>query len=741
MSGFMKNIKEKIISYSCDDKYRKFDIVIWMLLGAEIFVCIYGITPLNFMNDHWLFNGYVELDATQHYSGWLAYRQSNWTIPLGKVDGLGGTVITYTDSIPWVAILFKCFSGILPETFQYFGIYVFCCIILQAISSGLLISLFSNNKLYTMLGVVLFCCSPIMLERAFRHTALASHWLILFMLYFYFRGRKNKQMDWRTMIIPVIAIGIHPYFLPIVFGIMFANVVESVILDKKNLLRSVLYLAGSLLATIGSGYLIGALGTSSSLTGEGYGFYSMNLNAISNPISCGNIVWSRFLNVLPQILGNYDGFNYLGVGVILGIIVLLLFTIIKKCDVTSLFKENIVLIVLCVGFWLFAISNVVTLNQNILFIVPLPNKILSLAAIFRASSRIFYPVFYLIFLAVVIGILKFVNKKYCLILLFVIVVVQLIDISPALQTKHESFKVANIEKEYNEGDFTGSPVWNDIAKKQMKIRMLNNAFDYRLAAFGEKNKLSPDISVSSNHFSGGIDLGAIYQDNAMEVVEGNLDDNCVYVLSNDALLNDILKLNSDVSLYNDAGYYIITSGNVALNGNSLDVEEYKRDYARKLIGDHWIDRIGDLNDESSLLFDYSEQLLDIIKKSIGIRAGDKEYQIINYESDGIWLRVIVDANVKEIDTSKLGFVYKTDFYASELTDDNWTKGISNFENCKMILFDRDDYLLAVLEGAENIICGEQLFNILNVEHDEMWIRVEVDRDASDCQYPNLLTIK
>ena len=67
------------------------------MLGGAIFIVIYGWTPLNVQNDHWLLNGYVELDATQYYAGWLAYRQSDWTIPLGRIEGLGGTTVTYRE--------------------------------------------------------------------------------------------------------------------------------------------------------------------------------------------------------------------------------------------------------------------------------------------------------------------------------------------------------------------------------------------------------------------------------------------------------------------------------------------------------------------------------------------------------------------------------------------------------------------------------------------------------------------
>lgn len=642
LTGFMENVKTNITRYIHNEDYGKIDVLGWAFLGGLIFITIYGIIPLNVTNDHWLLNGYVELDATQHYAGWLAFRQSAWSIPLGKVDGLGGTVVTYTDSIPWIAILFKCFSNVLPTTFQYFGIYILGCLILQAISSGLLISLFSNNKLYTALGVILFCYSPIMLERAFRHSALASHWLILFMLYFYFKGRQNKQMDSRSIVIPILAIGIHPYFLPVVFGIMFANLVELVIIDRKTVFRSGLYLVGSFITTVVAGYLLGALGTSSSLGGDGYGYFSMNLNAVVNPTSCGNIVWSRFLNVLPQTLGNYDGFNYLGLGILCGIVVLLLLAFLNKGDIVQLLKNNYVLLLLSIGFWLFAVSNVVTLNGNILFEYPLPSKILSFASIFRASSRIFYPVFYLIMLSVIIGIFEFPKKKVNFAILLGIVVIQLVDISPALQTKYESFKLSNIEKTYNEGPFTGSSLWNDIADKQLKIKMLNNSFDYRLAAFGEKNKLNPDITISSSHYSGGIDLNEIYLKNIAEVENGDLDENGVYVTSDENLLTTILLANSNINLYKDADYYVLTSDNYQLNGNCLNIEDYKQLRAYDLTDDNWRNGISKFDGSKTILFEKNDNLLRLLENAENIYCQNQKFEIINVSDDEMWIHVGVD---------------------------------------------------------------------------------------------------
>ena len=105
------------------------------ILGAAAFLLIYGQTPLHVTNDAWIMAGYDETDIIQHYSGWLAFRNSDWTFPLGLASDMAcgeGTYISFTDSIPWVAIICKLLRRVLPETFQYFGQYALLCYMLQA---------------------------------------------------------------------------------------------------------------------------------------------------------------------------------------------------------------------------------------------------------------------------------------------------------------------------------------------------------------------------------------------------------------------------------------------------------------------------------------------------------------------------------------------------------------------------------------------------------------------------------
>ena len=740
MNQMYYNIKN-YIHRNEEGKYNKWDCLVWGIIGAFVFITIYGLLPLDVTYDYWLINGYVEKDVTQHYAGWLAYRQSEWSIPLGKIDGLGGTMVTFTDSIPLVAMFFKCFSALLPETFQYFGLYIFLCFILQGVSSGLLISLFSKDKILTNLGVVLFCYSPIMIERAFRHTALASHWLILFMLYFYFKSRKEKKMDVRCCILPILSIAIHPYFLPVLFGLMFACLVELLVINKRTIFKSGLCLLGTLCTTVAVGFLIGALGSSSSLGGTHYGYFSMNLNAIINPISCSGIVWSRFLKVLPQTLGNYDGFNYLGLGVLLMMVILVISLILNRHKLKQIMAENIILIVLCIGFSIFAITNIVTLNGDIWFSVPLPAKLISYAAIFRASSRIFYPVFYLIILAGINGLLMLSNFKWKKVALMLVVIIQLWDLSPALITKFESFDKDAIDSVYSSSNYTGSELWNDIARNCKKIKMLNNSFDYKLAAFGGKAKLNPDISISSSQYKGGTNLNSIYQSNIQEILEGRLENNVVYVTSDENLLTLLLMENKEVNLYYSDGYYILADKDMLLKGEKLDASNYRLSVI-DITDKNWTNGISNFNNQKVLLFKYSDVLMNKIKNNEYLSVNGQTFLIEKVEEDGKWIHVTVDRNAEECKyPNEITFSNNTERKVANLTDKNWTNGISNFKERRIILFEYSVFLENLLRGSSIISCKGREFIIKSIECDEKWIHVEVDSDATQCGYPNIISIK
>lgn len=443
------------------------------LLGVLAFLLLYGAAPLRVTNDAWIMAGYDETDIIQHYSGWLAFRNSDWSFPIGMASDMAcgsGTCISFTDSIPWAAVICKLFRFVLPETFQYFGWYALLCYVLQGVAAYRLVRHRTRHTAYSVLGSVLFLFAPILLERSLRHTALGSQWLILFAMDLWLCHRQTPKTGHYGgfLALLVLAIGIHPYFLPMTAVFLVLSAAEDL---RRKSCRGVILAAADLLVTYLTGCVLGVLGTNVQTSRDGYGYYSMNLNALWNPSSLGGYRWSSFLSALPQTLGNYDGFNYLGVGIMAGLLAAAVLAAGQKLAAMGRqraaaawdaeqkdegrnkngaavqrcgwWRRNGAAVLLLLACWLFAASNVVTWNDTTVLTIPLPESVLEICGIFRASSQLFYPVYYMIFLCVIDGLWRLIGRKgrressaWALAALGAVVLLQLYDLHPCIAQKH-----------------------------------------------------------------------------------------------------------------------------------------------------------------------------------------------------------------------------------------------------------------------------------------------------------------
>lgn len=133
-----------------------------------------------------------------------------------------------------------------------------------------------------------------MIERAFRHVALSSHYIVLFALYAYLRGRREQRCFMPVFwLLAALGVGITPYFLPMaaIFALLLA--VENALHTRKLLAPCGLFL-GTCAAGYAAGVVLGSLNNGYSASRENYGVFSFNLNALFNPSSKGGYAWSGF---------------------------------------------------------------------------------------------------------------------------------------------------------------------------------------------------------------------------------------------------------------------------------------------------------------------------------------------------------------------------------------------------------------------------------------------------------------
>lgn len=446
-----------------------FTFILGCFVGALVFLSIYGISIINVTNDTWLLDSSKTeqlWDLTQHYLGWIFYRKSEWHFPLGLMDGLYSTPIsiTYTDSIPLFAFICKLLSPILPEIFQYFGIFGLLCYTFMGGFGALITRKFTDSAWINACSSFIFAMSPSLLKRMFYHTALSAHFLILvaFCLWLYRDSHFKKHSTYITLwsILSILATLINPYLTPMILGILFCSLLQEWIANGKllSLLPRILVPCISVLI---SGYVIGIFHGNVSPSSEGLESLSFNLLQFFNPtnylLSIDNMSYnwsdlnmSLFLPSLPSVSPwQEEGYSYLGLGMILLGFVIIICTLIllqKKKLIIPYKNRNFLSIFLSVTlcgivFLFLALSPKATIGTTTLYNIQYPDIIFDILSIFRSTGRFIWPVYYGCITGILILCIHlFATKKKALYLLFLCTtIIQTIDLIPGLQYKRNAY--------------------------------------------------------------------------------------------------------------------------------------------------------------------------------------------------------------------------------------------------------------------------------------------------------------
>ena len=309
----------------------------WLLIPGLIGFVYYALLTrfhgLNPFDVDWMLPFWRgSIDSAQHYLGWEFFRQApllQW--PPGKSPNLGpmgGSGVALTDSLPLFAFIFKPLTFWFTQPFQYFGIWVLTCFVLQAIFAWKLLTIWVKHWEHAVLGTYFFCFAPIFIDRMTVHLALAGHWVLLAGLYLLF-SPKSKFKHW--IVLAVVSMLVQPYLAIICAALFFAWSLIG-LLNKRAVFQFVkqqLIFIGVLFASgWSSGLFIFGLGSAQA---AGFGTYSANVLAWVDPgfTWYEKALWSRYVPDQWQNAGQYEGMNYLGSGVLLLAIVALGFQLIK----------------------------------------------------------------------------------------------------------------------------------------------------------------------------------------------------------------------------------------------------------------------------------------------------------------------------------------------------------------------------------------------------------------------------
>ncbi len=393
-------------------------------LGVLAFLGVTGGRILSPRNIAWL----AERDPASYFLSWHYFRSTAWGWPIGTNPRYGAELassIAYADNLPLFALPFKTLNHWLPATFQYFGLWLLCCFVLQAWFAWLLVGLVTRASIVRAAGASLFVFAPPFLWRLQGHYQLEGQWLVLAALYLSFGPRKlARGAAWPVLVGTVCLV--HSYLSAMVLGLWAADWLRRVVFEERtraDFLQLVAVPALALSSFWQAGMFMVGKGVLKATVGDyPFGYHRMNLISLVDPSG-----WSYLLPDLKEAKGDYEGFNYLGLG---GMLLLVAALPRLKGAWPALRQKRPYwpLAALLVAFTLFAISNNVGLADHS-FLIALPRRVLDRAAVLRSCGRMFWPVFYVLFWLAVRALIKHYPPRSAQAILVAAALLQVLDTS------------------------------------------------------------------------------------------------------------------------------------------------------------------------------------------------------------------------------------------------------------------------------------------------------------------------
>lgn len=543
-----------------------------LLIGAAAFLFLYGLLPLNVCDDSWLVgNGG---DLTQHYLGWVYFRKTPWAFPIGLVSGItypDQLCITYMDSIPILAVLFKLLSPILPATFQYFGLYGLATFMLQGGLGAALVHSRTRDDKVSVLASGFFVFSTILMRRMFSHTSLACNPLLLAALYLYLNrdelGCELRRLALWTGLLALASV-VHLYYIPMVGVLLAASYFWDIF--SRRCLRGLAGVAIPCAVTLLVMFVMGDFYGAVSLAGTGLGEYSADLNALFN--SQGTSLIGSYLGVSSSGLG--EEYAYLGAG-IMALALLALVDLCERRGWRELTRASVPTVLVVISFLLLAAEPVVRLGGTELFTISYPARMGRILAIFRTNARFMWPLFYLVMIGSIARVAGRYRAPACVIA--AALALQIVDL-PQIGALHEAWR-ALPETQAQERVLT-SAAWDELADKQELYFFYDPVSEYgMLSATYGLGALAAEHDMVMNDFyvarKDSARLDAEKQAEYERILGGEVDAGRMYVFAR--MPADLLLNAPALHIYRIDGIYVGLADELSAPGAELlgrDVVDY-----------------------------------------------------------------------------------------------------------------------------------------------------------------------
>lgn len=537
--------------------------VVAIVVGLVSYLILYDKYGLFFSHVYWIYS--TGRDPLQHQLGWEFFRLEPWRFPLGTIKSYGypfGTTVTFMDSIPLFAFFFKVLSPWLSKNFQYFGLWELTSITCQMVAGMLIIREFTSSKILKILGASLLVLSPAMMYRAFFHSSLSAHWILLLAILFVILEYRSKMKAWLWVVLFSAAMLVHLYFIPMIIPIWGISLVFKYQRERRMrlILLEILKIA-SLIIVIG--FCTGIFGLNMSyLSEDGMGQYSWNLNGLINPFDT-----SSFLKELPYIKTQQEGYSYLGLGMILLLIISVILFLIKD-PAKKNYRFYLPWVAVSILFMLFALSNLAAVNGYVLWNIQIPDRILNVLNMFRASGRFIWPVYYFIIIFAIIVIIRNMRVAVVAGLLTISILIQFQDLQPLFESK----KINGL-MEYGSSLKITNDFWQLAGKTNRHIEIIPTEYYEHVVIYAVRH----NMTINSGYF-GRADVNAMEKVALYhwdEILRGISDPQTIYILS-DAMYQSEAKKKLEGIMYvcRLDGFDVLLSKDNPVTKEVLDLESF-----------------------------------------------------------------------------------------------------------------------------------------------------------------------
>jgi hypothetical protein len=355
-------------------------------IGFGVYLLVFGVGHLMGTSPYW------ELPATDsrtYLAGYRYFLHEPWHWPLFEVHGPNQPYaknIFFTDSIPLFALLNKAVATVVPPWKEfsaraYLGMWHAICYTLQACAGvAVLRSLGRRTLTSTVTGALFFLAVPAFIFR-YEHASLSAQFLLLWAIALYLRTSRRSTMGWYGWWLAqlVVCALVNPYHLAMSLALFAAAGLRA-----RNIGHIALWFPACLSA-VGM-VLVSAGFVSREVHVAMPGFDEASSNLLSQVIPVRSLLlgdgrsWANVEATQYQS----EGYDYLGIGVL--VLVAIALTL-RRRDLLRTISRHRLLFVICLGAWLYSLSNHVYFGGQRVLTYEFPRWAHWLAEQYRSPAR------------------------------------------------------------------------------------------------------------------------------------------------------------------------------------------------------------------------------------------------------------------------------------------------------------------------------------------------------------------